>query len=74
MARSTRSLIDTVWSKIASKSVAASPPAVVIHDPAARGAQDLDDPFLDPKAQERAGRLIAQAAESTQKSSKKSVT
>jgi hypothetical protein len=62
MASSARSLLDAVWSKIASKSVAASPPAVVIHDPAADGAQDLDDPFLDPKARERAGKLIARAA------------
>jgi hypothetical protein len=65
MVHSARSLLDAVWSKIASKSVAASPPAVLIHDPAAEGAQDLDDPFLDPKARERAGNLIARAAKGT---------
>lgn len=67
MARSARSLIDAVLSKVGSKASPESPPAVVIHDPAATGAQDLDDPFLDPKARERAGQLIARAAQKTNK-------
>jgi hypothetical protein len=35
---------------------------VIIHDPAAQGPQDLDDPFLDTKAQARVGQVIARAA------------
>jgi hypothetical protein len=34
---------------------------VVIHDPAAERAQDLDDPFIDPNAQSRVADLIAKA-------------
>ena len=37
-------------------------PEVIIHDPAAQGPQDLDDPFLDTKAQARVGQVIARAA------------
>ena len=37
-----------------------SPPTaeVIIHDPAADKAQNLDDPFLDPETQRRVGKLI----------------
>jgi hypothetical protein len=30
----------------------------ILHDPLARRAQDLDDPFIDPRAQGRIGKLI----------------
>jgi hypothetical protein len=41
---------------------AATTPRVVVHDPQAQKARDLDDPFLDEKAQERAAKLIARSA------------
>jgi hypothetical protein len=34
---------------------------VVVHDPAAQKAKNLDDPFLETAAQERVGELIARA-------------
>jgi hypothetical protein len=37
-------------------------PEVFIHDPKAQGPQNLDDPFLDTKAQLRLGETIARAA------------
>jgi hypothetical protein len=37
-------------------------PDVFIHDPKARGPQNLDDPFLDAEAQSRVGETIARAA------------
>ena len=64
MAPSARSLLQAAWSKVTNKPVEPAIPPVVVHDPAAQGAQDLDDPFRDPKAQERAGNLIARAAQS----------
>jgi len=41
-------------------------PEVIVHDPGATRAQNLDDPFLDKKAQERAATLIARAAQSSE--------
>lgn len=69
MVRSTRSLLDAVISKVSGKTVEPKPD-VIVHDPAAQGAQDLDDPFLDPKARERAGQLIARAAITPSKTSR----
>jgi hypothetical protein len=37
-------------------------PDVIIHDPAASGPHDLDDPYFDPKIQSRFADLIARAA------------
>jgi hypothetical protein len=34
-----------------------------LHDPAASRPHDLDDPFFDPKVQERMGNVIAVAAQ-----------
>lgn len=34
-------------------------PAVIVHDPAAQRAHDLDDPFFDDKVQTRIGDVIA---------------
>jgi hypothetical protein len=39
-----------------------STPDVVLHDPASQRPHDLDDPFVDPKAQARVGDAIANAA------------
>jgi len=36
-------------------------PPVVVHDPAAARAHDLDDPFFDEKIQNRIGDVIAGA-------------
>ncbi len=35
---------------------------VVIHDPAAAGPKDLDDPFGDDDVQERVGKVIADSS------------
>jgi hypothetical protein len=34
-------------------------PEVIVYDPSAQKPKDLDDPFIDPKSQERVGKLIA---------------
>jgi hypothetical protein len=36
---------------------------VVVHDPAAQRAHDLDDPFFDDKVQTRVGDVIAHAGQ-----------
>lgn len=38
-------------------------PPVVVHDPAAQRAHDLDDPFFDDKVQTRIGDAIAHAGQ-----------
>jgi hypothetical protein len=35
---------------------------VIVHDPAAQKAQNLDDPFLDPETQRRVGKLIGDSS------------
>lgn len=37
-------------------------PLVIVHDPAAEGPQNLDDPFLDRQSQERIGKIIGARA------------
>ena len=37
-------------------------PPVVVHDPAAKRAHDLDDPFFDAKVQKRMADVIAGAS------------
>jgi hypothetical protein len=34
----------------------------LLHDPASSGPHDLDDPYIDPKAQERVAGVIADSA------------
>jgi hypothetical protein len=41
---------------------------VIVHDPDAQKAKNLDDPFHDPMAQERAAELIARGPLSGAKS------
>jgi hypothetical protein len=54
--------IRRVWAPLARRKESAQPlPEVIIHDPAAQRAQDLDDPFLDQTAQARVADLIAKA-------------
>ena len=38
-------------------------PSVIVHDPAAQRAHDLDDPFFDEKVQTRMANVIAHAGE-----------
>ena len=38
------------------------PPEVIVHDPSAERAHDLDDPFFDPKVQSRMAGVIADSA------------
>ena len=38
-------------------------PEVIVHDPAAQRAHDLDDPFFDDKIQSRMADVIADAAQ-----------
>jgi hypothetical protein len=64
MAGAVRSFMRAAWSAIAGGDRAR--PAergagVVVHDPAARKAQNLDDPFLESAAQKRVGDLIARS-------------
>ena len=55
------------WSKLTGKRRATpgtlAPSEVVLHDPAAQRPHDLDDPFVDPKAQARMGDAIASVAQ-----------
>jgi|ERR1043165_1079961 hypothetical protein len=40
-------------------------PDVIVHDPASSKPHDLDDPFFDPKVQERIGAAIGNATRKT---------
>jgi hypothetical protein len=52
-------ILTQLWSTVAVKRRSRSrSQGVIIHDPAAQNAQDLDDPFLNPEAQARIGRII----------------
>lgn len=55
-----------VWFAITAKKRLAcetTGPALVLHDPAARGPHDLDDPFFDPKVKARVGNIIVGAVQ-----------
>ena len=51
--------VRSFWSAVTGHRPAA--PAMVLHDPAARRAHDLDDPFFDEKVQMRVADVIAGA-------------
>ena len=51
-----------VWGAFVAKFASSPLPKVLLHDPAAARAHDLDDPFFDPKVQRRVADLIAGAA------------
>ena len=64
MAGPTRTMSQNVrdfWIAATAKKHPARKPAVILHDPAAKRAHDLDDPFFDRNAQLRAGNVIADA-------------
>ena len=54
--------IRDFWSSVTGQSIP-SAPRVVLHDPAAQRAHDLDDPFFDGKVQTRMAEVIADAAQ-----------
>jgi hypothetical protein len=49
-----------LWSTTEVPALPAS--GTLLHDPAASGPHDLDDPFFDPQVQERVSDIIASAA------------
>jgi hypothetical protein len=51
------------WSRLTGPSAPAPQAPVVVHDPAAQRAHDLDDPFFDDKVQTRIGDVIAHAGQ-----------
>jgi hypothetical protein len=51
-----------LWSAVTRRKARESMPELVVHDPGALKPHDLDDPFLDPQAQSRIGRAIADNA------------
>ena len=53
-------MLRKLWSALTGKSTPA-PPAVIVHDPAAQRAHDLDDPFFDDKVQTRMADVISSA-------------
>ena len=54
-----------MWSSPAADPAPANPehPEVIVHDPAAQGPHDLDDPFFDSRVQSRMADVIANAGQ-----------
>jgi hypothetical protein len=60
------SAVRKLWLALTGKTEPAKEPAtppVIIHDPAARGPHDLDDPFFDGEVQARVADVIAHAGQ-----------
>lgn len=57
-ARTMSQTVRNLWSAVKGQSEKATPP-VVLHDPAALRAHDLDDPYFDDKVQTRMADVIA---------------
>jgi len=55
-----------LWAAFRRKDASLPPSGVLLHDPVASGPHDLDDPFFDPKVQERVAEVIAGSARRTQ--------
>jgi hypothetical protein len=60
--------VRNLWSAVIGQSEPAAPD-VVIHDPAAQRAHDLDDPFFDDKVQTRIADVIASTGNKKTKNS-----
>jgi hypothetical protein len=58
-------LVRGLWAAVATPARPPSLPAdtVIVHDPDAKRPHDLDDPFVDPRAQARMANAIAEAAQ-----------
>ena len=56
-------LLRTLWARLIGPNDPAPQAPVVVHDPAAQRAHDLDDPFFDDKVQTRIGDAIAHAGQ-----------
>jgi hypothetical protein len=54
--------LRNLWARMTGPSGPKVPP-VVVHDPAAQQAHDLDDPFFDDKVQTRIGDVISHAGQ-----------
>ncbi len=57
--------VRNFWARLIAPSEPTAPaaPPVIVHDPAAHKAHDLDDPFFDSKIQTRIGDVIAHAGQ-----------
>lgn len=62
-------LLRNLWARLIAPSdpKPASMPPVIIYDPQAKKAHDLDDPFFDPAAQTRIADVIAHAGQHPKK-------
>jgi hypothetical protein len=60
------SAIRKLWLALTGRTESAKEPvvpSVIIHDPAARGPHDLDDPFFDGEVQARVADVIAHSGQ-----------
>ena len=60
------SAVRKLWLALTGRTEPAKQPAtppVIVHDPAARGPHDLDDPFFDGEVQARVADVIAHAGQ-----------
>ena len=55
--------VRSFWSAVTGHRQSVPPPTVLLHDPAARRAHDLDDPFFDDNIQTRMADVIAGAGQ-----------
>jgi hypothetical protein len=60
-----RTMIQTFWSSLTGRNpesgILSEMPPVLLHDPAAQGPHDLDDPYLDENVQKRFGGTISKS-------------
>jgi hypothetical protein len=54
--------LQKLWSALTGETTTV-PPVVIVHDPAAQRAHDLDDPFFDDKVQTRIAGVITNAGQ-----------
>lgn len=62
-------LLQNLWARLIASSEPKPPqtPPVIIHDPGAQKAHDLDDPFFDQTVQTRIADVIAHAGQHPKK-------
>ena len=54
-------LLSRGWQLLGERGDSSRRPDLILHDPAAAGPQNLDDPFRNAELQEKVGKLIAAA-------------